>query len=145
MKRAVFPGTFDPITLGHVDIIKRALPLFEEIIVALGVNAEKKTMFSLEERIQFIEKAFSNEPKIIVKSYTGLTAAFCKTEKAGFIVRGLRNSMDFVYEQAIAQTNAKVNGIESVFLICSPEYAHISSSIVRDIARHGGDYQELIP
>lgn len=145
MKRAVFPGTFDPITLGHVDIIKRALPLFDEIIVAIGVNAEKKTMFSLEERIQFIVRTFENQPKIKVKSYSGLTASFCKAEKARFIVRGLRNSMDFVYEQSIAQTNAKVNGIDSVFLICSPEYAHISSSIVRDLARHGGDYQELIP
>ena len=145
MKRAVFPGTFDPITLGHVDIIKRALPLFDELIIAIGVNADKKTMFSLEERIKFIEDVFKNESRIKVKSYIGLTANFCKNEKAQFIVRGLRNSIDFAYEQSIAQANAKVNGVDSVFLISSPEYSHISSSIVRDIARHGGDYQDLIP
>lgn len=145
MRRAVFPGTFDPITLGHVDIIKRALPLFDELIIAIGVNANKKTMFSLEERIKFIEDVFKNESRIKVKSYIGLTANFCKNEKAQFIVRGLRNSIDFAYEQSIAQANAKVNGVDSVFLISSPEYSHISSSIVRDIARHGGDYQDLIP
>ncbi|QQX77043.1 MULTISPECIES: pantetheine-phosphate adenylyltransferase [Aequorivita] len=145
MKRAVFPGTFDPITLGHVDIIKRALPLFDELIIAIGVNADKKTMFSLEERIQFIKNTFGDNSKIKVKSYTGLTANFCKNEKAQFIVRGLRNSIDFAYEQSIAQANAKVNGVDSIFLICSPEFSHISSSIVRDIARHGGDYQDLIP
>ncbi|HNP68688.1 MAG TPA: pantetheine-phosphate adenylyltransferase [Aequorivita sp.] len=145
MRRAVFPGTFDPITLGHVDIIKRALPLFDELIIAIGVNADKKTMFSLEERIQFIEDVFKNESQVKVKSYSGLTANFCKEENAQFIVRGLRNSIDFAYEQSIAQANAKVNGIDSVFLISSPEYSHISSSIVRDIARHGGDYQDLIP
>jgi len=142
MRRAVFPGTFDPITLGHVDIIKRALPLFDELIIAIGVNADKKTMFSLEERIQFIEDVFKNESQVKVKSYSGLTANFCKEENAQFIVRGLRNSIDFAYEQSIAQANAKVNGIDSVFLISSPEYSHISSSIVRDIARHGGDYQD---
>ena len=145
MRRAVFPGTFDPITLGHVDIIKRALPLFDELIIAIGVNADKKTLFSLDERIKFIEDVFKNESRIKVKSYTGLTANFCKNEKAQFIVRGLRNSIDFAYEQSIAQANAKVNGVDSVFLISSPEYSHISSSIVRDIARHGGDYQDLIP
>ncbi|HBC04131.1 MAG: pantetheine-phosphate adenylyltransferase [Aequorivita sp.] len=145
MRRAVFPGTFDPITLGHVDIIKRALPLFDELIIAIGVNADKKTMFSLEERIQLIEDVFKNESQVKVKSYSGLTANFCKEENAQFIVRGLRNSIDFAYEQSIAQANAKVNGIDSVFLISSPEYSHISSSIVRDIARHGGDYQDLIP
>lgn len=145
MRRAVFPGTFDPITLGHVDIIKRALPLFDKLIIAIGVNADKKTMFSLDERIKFIEDVFKNESRIKVKSYTGLTANFCKNEKAQFIVRGLRNSIDFAYEQSIAQANAKVNGVDSIFLISSPEYSHISSSIVRDIARHGGDYQDLIP
>tara|TARA_R110002020_G_scaffold41067_3_gene121039 strand:- start:1383 stop:1820 length:438 start_codon:yes stop_codon:yes gene_type:complete len=145
MRRAVFPGTFDPITLGHVDIIKRALPLFDELIIAIGTNSDKKTMFSLEERIKFIEDVFKNVSQIKVKSYTGLTANFCKNEKAQFIVRGLRNSIDFAYEQSIAQANAKVNGVDSVFLICSPEYSHISSSIVRDIARHDGDYQDLIP
>ena len=145
MKRAVFPGSFDPITLGHVDIINRALPLFDEIIIAIGINAAKKYMWSQEERVALIEKAFSGNNKIKVKTYTGLTADFCKAEGAGFILRGLRNTTDFNYEQTIAQANAKVNGVDSVFIICSPEYSHISSSIVRDIARNDGDYSSLVP
>ena len=145
MRRAVFPGTFDPITLGHVDIIKRALPLFDEIIVAVGVNADKKTMFTLEERIQFIEKSFEGESKIKVKSYSGLTAKFCISENSQFIVRGLRNTTDLNYEQPIAQTNYKMAGVESIFLICSPEVSNISSTIVRDIMRNDGDFSILVP
>ena len=145
MKRAVFPGTFDPITLGHIDIIKRALPLFDELIIAIGVNADKKTMFSLEERIQFIEKAFKHHPKIRVKDYTGLTAKFCMSEKAQFIVRGLRNTTDLNYEQPIAQTNYRMATVESVFLVCSPEVSNISSTIVRDIMRNGGEFSGLVP
>ena len=145
MKRAVFPGTFDPITLGHIDIIERALPLFDELIIAIGVNAEKKTMFSLEERIKFIEEAFKGESKIRVKSYSGLTAKFCVSEKAGFIVRGLRNTTDLNYEQPVAQTNFKMAKVESIFLVCSPEVSNISSTIVRDIIRHGGEFSELVP
>ncbi len=145
MRRAVFPGTFDPITLGHVDIIKRALPLFDELIIAIGVNADKKTMFSLEERIHFIKNTFKDETKIKVKSYSGLTAKFCISEKAQFIVRGLRNTTDLNYEQPIAQTNFKMAKVESVFLICSPEVSNISSTIVRDIIRNNGDYSNLVP
>ncbi|MEL6811659.1 MAG: pantetheine-phosphate adenylyltransferase [Bacteroidota bacterium] len=146
MKRiAVFPGSFDPITVGHVDIINRALPLFDEIIVAIGTNAAKKYMWALDVRIAWIAEAFKEEPKIRVASYHGLTADFCKAEDAQFILRGLRNTTDFTYEQTIAQANDKVNGVDSVFLICSPEYSHISSSIVRDIARNGGDYSSLVP
>ena len=145
MKRAVFPGSFDPITLGHVDIIKRALPLFDEIIIAIGTNASKKYMWSLEERKRFVEKAFTDYETVKVKTYKGLTANFCKAENARYIVRGLRNTTDFTYEQTIAQANDQVNGVDSVFLICSPEYAYISSSIVRDIARNGGDYSILVP
>lgn len=145
MKRAVFPGSFDPITLGHIDIINRALPLFDEIIIAIGENAAKKYMWSLEERKQRIENAFEDNPQIRVVSYTGLTADFCKQQDAGFILRGLRNATDFTYEQTIAQANAKVNGVDSVFIISTPEYSYISSSIVRDIARNGGDYSSLIP
>lgn len=144
-RKAVFPGSFDPITLGHVDIINRALPLFDEIVIAIGINAEKKYMWSLENRKLRIENAFSEHSKIVVKTYTGLTAAFCKEENAQFILRGLRNTTDFTYEQTIAQANEKVNGVDSVFLIASPEYSHISSSIVRDIARNDGDYSSLIP
>ena len=145
MKRAIFPGSFDPITLGHVDIIKRALPFVDELIIAIGVNADKKTMFSLEERIQFIENTFKNEKKIKVKSYTGLTAKFCIDEKAQFIVRGLRNTADLNFEQPIAQTNFQMAKVESVFLICAPEVSNISSTIVRDVMRHGGDYSALVP
>lgn len=145
MKRAVFPGTFDPITLGHIDIINRAIPLFDEMIIAIGYNAEKKTMFSLEERIRFIEKAFEGESKIIVKSYSGLTANFCVSENAQFIVRGLRNATDLNYEQPIAQTNFKMAKVESIFLVSAPEVSNISSTIVRDIIRHGGEYSSLVP
>lgn len=145
MRRAVFPGSFDPITLGHVDIIKRALPLFDELIIAIGVNADKKTMFSLEERIRFIENTFQSESKIKVKSYAGLTAKFCIAEKAQFIVRGLRNTTDLNYEQPIAQTNFKMAKVESIFLICSPEVSNISSTIVRDIMRNNGDFSDLVP
>jgi pantetheine-phosphate adenylyltransferase len=142
---AVFPGSFDPITLGHVDIIHRALPLFDEIIIAIGTNAAKKYMWTQEERKAFIESTFAELPNIKVKTYEGLTADFCKAEGAQYILRGLRNSTDFNYEQTIAQANDKVNGVDSVFLICSPEYSHISSSIVRDIARNGGDIRSLVP
>lgn len=145
IRRAVFPGSFDPITLGHVDIIERALPLFDEIIVAIGVNAAKKYMWPLEQRMALLEKTFAGNPKVKVATYKGLTADFCKKEEAQYILRGLRNPNDFMYEQTIAQANEKVNGVDSVFLICSPEYSHISSSIVRDIARNGGDYRSLVP
>ncbi|HBR55793.1 MAG TPA: pantetheine-phosphate adenylyltransferase [Flavobacteriaceae bacterium] len=145
MRRAVFPGSFDPITLGHVDIVTRALPLFDEIIIAIGVNANKSYMWPLDERIEKIEAAFRGNTKVTVASYEGLTANFCKEQQAQFILRGLRNTTDFNYEQTIAQANEKVNGVDSIFLICSPEFSHISSSIVRDIARNGGDFASLIP
>jgi len=144
-RRAVFPGSFDPITLGHVDIIERALPLFDEIIIAIGVNAAKKYMFSLEQRLDFIRKTFENQPKVVVKTYSGLTVRFCKDENANFILRGLRNTTDFTYEQPIAQTNAAMSGIESIFLISSPSVSHISSSIVRDVLRNDGDISSLVP
>jgi pantetheine-phosphate adenylyltransferase len=145
MRRAIFPGSFDPITLGHVDIIKRALPLFDEIIIAIGVNADKKYMWSLEERTSYIEKTFANESKVRVKTYSGLTVHFCKEEKAAFIIRGLRNTADFTYEQSIAQTNAAMEGIESIFLVASPSIANISSSIVRDVQRNGGNISAMVP
>ncbi len=145
MKIAVFPGSFDPITLGHLDIVERAIPLFDQIIVAIGTNAAKKYMWSIEERQAFIESTFAEYPSVKVKTYQGLTADFCKAEGAQFILRGLRNTTDFNYEQTIAQANHKVNGVDSIFLICSPEYSHISSSIVRDIARNGGDINSLLP
>ena len=145
MKKAVFPGSFDPITLGHVDLIYRGLEIFDEIIIAIGVNADKKQLFSLEDKIQQIKKTFKNEPRIKVTSYKGLTVDFCKSINSKYILRGLRNSSDFNYEQSIAQTNSSLSYIESVFLISSPQLTHISSTIVRDIIRNGGDYKSLVP
>lgn len=145
MNKAVFPGSFDPITLGHLDVINRGLSLFDEVIIAIGVNTDKKHMFSLEERKLHIENAFKNEPRIKVSTYKGLTVDYCKTVKADYILRGLRNSTDFNYEQSIAQTNSTLAKIESVFLVCAPNVSHVSSSIVRDIIRNGGDYRSLVP
>ena len=145
MRRAVFPGSFDPVTLGHVDIIERAVPLFDEIIIAIGVNADKRYMWSLEERMAFLNETFKDHPTVKIASYQGLTVNFCKEQKADYILRGLRNSLDFSYERSIAQSNAKIGGIESIFIISSPESSHISSTIVRDVARNNGDYSSLVP
>lgn len=145
MKKAIFPGSFDPITLGHYDIIKRSLPLFDEIVVAIGINAEKKYMFSLEERKRFIEDSFSDEPKVSVVIYEGLTIDLCKKLKAHFILRGLRNPADFEFEKAIAHTNRKLSKIETVFLLTASNTSYISSSIVRDVIRNGGEYGMLVP
>lgn len=145
MKRAIFPGSFDPITLGHYDIIKRAVKLFDEVIVAIGINAEKKYMFSLDERMQFIKDAFADEPKVTVVSYEGLTVEFCKKNNVKFILRGLRNPADFEFEKAIAHTNRDLAPIETVFLLTAANTSYISSSIVRDVIRNDGDYTKLVP
>ncbi len=145
MQKAVFPGSFDPMTLGHVDIIQRGLPLFDEIIIAIGMNSAKKYMFSLEKRIHFIKETFKNEPKITVTSYSGLTINFCKKNNIDFILRGLRNPADFEFEKAIAHTNRKLSKIETIFLLTSANTSYISSSIVRDILRHSGDVSALVP
>ncbi|RZJ74065.1 MAG: pantetheine-phosphate adenylyltransferase [Flavobacterium sp.] len=145
MKIAVFPGSFDPITLGHYDIIKRGIGLFDKIIVAIGVNAEKKYMFPLEERQHFIEESFKDEPKVSVITYEGLTIDLCKKVGAEFILRGLRNPADFEFEKAIAHTNRELSQIETVFLLTSAHTSYISSSIVRDVLRNGGDYTILVP
>jgi pantetheine-phosphate adenylyltransferase len=145
MRKAIFPGSFDPITLGHYDIIKRSIPLFDEIIVAIGVNAEKKYMFSIEERTRFIEEAFADEPKVSVVTYEGLTIDLCQKLKANFILRGLRNPADFEFEKAIAHTNRLLSKIETVFLLTASKTSFISSSIVRDVIRNGGQYEKLVP
>lgn len=145
MKRAIFPGSFDPITLGHYDIIKRGIELFDEVIVSIGINSEKKYMFSLEERKTFIEKAFKNEPRVKVMTYEGLTVEFCKEIKVPFILRGLRNPADFEFEKAIAHTNRKLSKIETVFLLTAASTSYISSSIVRDVIKNNGDYTVLVP
>jgi len=144
-KKAVFPGSFDPITLGHVDIISRALPLLDELIIAIGVNDAKKYMFTLEERINFIKETFKNEPKITVETYKGLTIDYCKEVGADYMLRGLRNPADFEFEKAIAQTNRKLSGIDTLFLLTSADTSYISSSIVRDVLRNGGNYTVLVP
>jgi len=144
-RKAIFPGSFDPITLGHYDIIKRSIPLFDEIVVAIGINAEKKYMFSLDDRKKFIEEAFANEPSVSVVTYEGLTIDLCKKLEANFILRGLRNPADFEFEKAIAHTNRKLSKIETVFLLTASNTSYISSSIVRDVIRNGGDYSLLVP
>ena len=145
MRRAIFPGSFDPLTLGHHDIIMRGITLFDELIIAVGINAEKKYMFTIEERLDFITRAFNNEPKIRVLTYEGLTVDFCEKVSADFILRGLRNPADFEFEKAIAHTNRKLSEIETVFLLTSSGKSFISSSIVRDVIRNGGDYSGLVP
>ena len=145
MKRAVFPGSFDPITLGHLDIIERSIPLFDEIIIGVGTNSEKKYMFSLKKRMDFIEETFSHSHNISVIQYEGLTIEFCKKIQADFIIRGLRNPADFEFEKAIAHTNRKLSGIETVFLLTAAKTSFISSSIVREIISNQGDYTQLVP
>ncbi|WP_053972384.1 pantetheine-phosphate adenylyltransferase [Mangrovimonas sp. ST2L15] len=146
MKRAIFPGSFDPITLGHYDIIQRGVKLFDEIIVAIGINSDKKYMFSLEERKKFIEDAFKDESKVKVVTYTGLTIDFCNEIEVPFILRGLRNPADFEFEKAIAHTNRHLSGgIETVFLLTAAKTSYISSSIVRDVIKNNGNYTQLVP
>ncbi|WP_417591233.1 pantetheine-phosphate adenylyltransferase [Owenweeksia hongkongensis] len=146
MKIAVFPGSFDPITLGHYDVISRGLPLFDKIIVAVGENASKKYMFPLEQRIAWIKETFKDEPKIEADTYSGLTVKYCKEKGANFILRGLRNPADFEFEKAVAQTNRKLEpSLETVFLLTSSGLSSISSSIVRDVLRHDGDYSQFVP
>lgn len=145
MKRALFPGSFDPLTLGHFDIIKRGIDLFDEIVVAIGINADKKYMFTIEQRKQFIEEAFADQAKVKVSTYKGMTVDYCKEIKAGFILRGLRNPADFEFEKAIAHTNRKLSKIETVFLLTASNTSYISSSIVRDVIRHKGNYKLLVP
>lgn len=144
---AVFPGSFDPITLGHLDIIERAVPLFDKIIVAIGTNSSKNYMFSLEQRIKFIEESVTKFKNVEVKAYKGLTVDFCNEENAQFILRGLRNPADFEFEKAIAHTNRAItnHNIETIFLLTSSGKAYISSSIVRDVMRNGGKYEILVP
>ena len=145
MKRALFPGSFDPITLGHFDTIRRALALFDEIVVAIGVNGDKNYMFTVEQRKEFIEKAFADEPKVKVSTYQGLTVDYCREIDAQFILRGLRNPADFEFEKAIAHTNRTLSKIETVFLLTAARTSFISSSIVRDVIRNNGDYTVLVP
>ena len=145
MKTAIFPGSFDPITLGHQDIIEKSLNLFDSVIIGIGKNNEKKYMFSAEKRKQFVEKTFKSNDNIEVKIYDGLTVDFCKKNNADFIIRGLRNVSDFEFEKTIALTNRKLTGIETLFLLTSAKNSYISSGIVRELIKNNGDYSLLIP
>ena len=145
MRKAIFPGSFDPFTLGHYDILKRSLSLFDEIIVGVGRNNQKKTMFSEKQRLSFIENCFKDDKKIKVEAYQGLTIDFCKKVGASFIVRGIRNNGDFEFEKAIARTNRKLSKIETIFLLTSAKTSFISSSIVREFILNNGDYKQLVP
>ena len=145
-KIAVFPGSFDPITSGHESIIRRALPMFDKIIIAIGINSTKEGYFSLEKRKLWIEKVFKGEKKIEVKTYKGLTVDFCKKEKANYILRGLRTSADFEFERVIAQMNRSMNeSIETIFILSTPELSAIASTVVREIIRNEGDASKFVP
>lgn len=146
MKKAVFPGSFDPITIGHVDLVVRAIPLFDEIVVAVGVNSQKKYLFDLEQRIAWLEKVFEKHPSVKVDSFTGLTAHYCQRIGAQYLLRGLRQSSDFDYEKTISQLNSALSKeLETIFLISQPQYSHISSTIVREIIKGKGDASAFLP
>lgn len=146
MKIAVFPGSFDPITVGHVNLVERALPLFDKIVVAVGINSSKKYLFSLEQRIEWLKLVFRGHEKVEVDHFQHLTAHFCQKIGARYLLRGLRNASDFDYEKTISQVNHIVGeGIETVFLISQPEYSHISSTIVREVIIGGADATPFLP
>ena len=145
MKRAIFPGTFDPFTLGHLDILNRSKLIFDEVIIGIGKNDEKTSMFSIEKRIELIKSVINKEDKIEVMSYNGLTIDFCKKVNADFIVRGVRNNGDFEFEKAIARTNRMLSEIETIFLLTSAKSSFISSSIVRELISNNGEYNKLVP
>lgn len=145
-RKAVFPGSFDPITNGHVDIVRRALPIFDQVIIAIGVNSQKQALFSLEQRMSWIRDVFKDEPKVVVDTFEGLTVNFCKKVDAHYLVRGIRSAADFDYEKTISQLNHIIGeDLETVFLVSSPEYSFISSTIVREIIKGKGDASPFLP
>ena len=146
VKTAIFPGSFDPITLGHVNIVERALPLFDKIILAVGSNADKKYLFPLSKRVQWLENTFEKYPKIEVLKYDGLTIEFAKECNANFLLRGLRNPADFEFEKAIAQANRELEPqLDTVFFLRSAKLSFISSSLVRDVIINNGEYSKFVP
>lgn len=146
MRVAVFPGSFDPITLGHVDLIRRAAPLFDKVVVAIGVNSQKKSLFSLDQRLEWLRKVFDADPSVEVDFFEQLTADYCRRIGAKYLLRGLRNASDFDYEKTISQLNHIIgDGLETVFLISQPGLSHISSTIVREIIKGGGDASPFLP
>jgi pantetheine-phosphate adenylyltransferase len=146
MKVAVFPGSFDPITIGHTDLVERACPLFDKVIVAIGINNKKQYLYSLDQRMNRLNKVFADNPKVVVDSFEGLTAEYCKSVGARYLLRGLRNASDFDYEKTISQLNQIIGDeLETLFLISRPQYSHISSTIVREIISAGGDASPFLP
>lgn len=142
----LFPGTFDPVTFGHLDIMERALPLFDKLIIGIGVNANKVPMFSPEQRADWINELFAKEPKVETVTYEGLTVDCCKRVGANYILRGIRYVNDFEYEKAIADMNRSLDpGIETIFLTCLPKYTSVASTLVRDVIRNGGDVSQFVP
>ena len=143
---AVFPGSFDPVTLGHIDILERAEPLFDKIIIAIGNNSKKQSFFTLEQRTNWLQEIYGTKGKFEIHAYDSLTVEFCRRNNAQFILRGLRNVTDYEYEKVIAQANKTIGpGIETVFLLSSPQYAHVSSTIVKEILRYGGPIDQMVP
>jgi pantetheine-phosphate adenylyltransferase len=145
MKRAIYPGSFDPFTTGHYAVARRALAFADEVLIAVGTNAGKKTMFTVEERVENIRSIYRGESRIRVASYAGLTADFAKSANVDFILRGVRNMADFEYEKTVADINRELSGMETVILFSAPEYGHVSSSLVRELIRFGKDITNLIP
>lgn len=145
MRRAIFPGSFDPFTVGHESIVTRGLEVFDEIVVAVGVNSDKRCLFPVERRVEFIRAVFDGRPEVSVTTYSGLTVDFARQVGCSHIIRGLRTSADFEFERAIAQINRQMAGIDTVFLLTTPEHTPVNSTIVRDILRHGGDASLFLP
>lgn len=145
-KIALFPGSFDPITLGHVDIIRRSIPLFDKIIIAIGQNSQKQNLFPTAVRKQWLHEIFTTEKNIEISEYEGLTVEFCKQKQANYILRGLRNSSDFEYEKSIAAINTSMEPeIETIFIITAPAFSHISSTLVRELIKYKGKFSHLVP
>ena len=145
MKRAIFPGSFDPFTKGHFDIVMRGLDIFDEIIIGIGINSTKKETFPLQQRLNDIQQYFAAEPRVQVHTYNGLTVDFAAQHQAQFILRGVRSTLDFEYERSMAEANKQLSGLETVLLYTRPEYAHISSTLVRDLHSHGKDIAAYLP
>ena len=145
MKRAIFPGTFDPFTLGHHSIVKRTLTFMDEVLVGIGINEGKHCLLPVEKRVEMIRQLYADEPRVKVMAYSGLTVDFAKEQEAGFIVRGIRSVKDFEYEEGIADINKKLSGIETIFLFTEPELSSVSSSVVRELLHYGKDVSMFLP
>ncbi|GAB6393756.1 MAG: pantetheine-phosphate adenylyltransferase [Bacteroidales bacterium] len=142
---ALFPGTFDPFTIGHYSLVERGLALVDEIVIAIGVNEDKKSFYSLQERMEYLEKLYEKEPRVSIRAYNSLTIDFAREKGAQFILRGIRSLHDFEYEKGMADFNRALSGIETIILFTEPKYAHISSSFVRELVRHGQSTSSFVP